>query len=54
MRTCNAGDRICTVQGLNVLMKQITGRATWEYGSQMVDGVAVFKIEVDKLSCKAK
>ena len=47
-------DNVEKIKGLNVLMKQITGRATWEYGSQMVDGVVVFKIEVDKLSCKAK
>ena len=42
------------IKGLNVLMKQITDKSTWEYGAQMVDGVAVFRLEVDKLSCKAK
>lgn len=42
------------IKGLNVLMKQISGKSTWEYGAQMVDGVAIFRLEVDKLSCKAK
>lgn len=41
-------------KGLNVLMGQLTGKPTWEYDSKMVDGVAVFRLEVDKLSCKAK
>ena len=26
----------------------------WEYQQKMIDGVAVFRLEVDKLSCKAK
>jgi hypothetical protein len=42
------------IKGLNILMEQITGQPTWEYDSKMVDGVAVFRLEVDKLSCKAK
>lgn len=42
------------IKGLNILMRQITERSTWEYDSQMVSGVAVFRLEVDKLSCKAK
>ena len=42
------------IKGLNVLMKQITGKSTWEYGAQMVDGVAVFRLEVKRLTCKAK
>ena len=42
------------IKGLNILMKQSTGKDDWNYESKMVDGVAVFKLEVEKLSCKAK
>ena len=41
-------------KGLNTLMKQVSGRSAWEYKTQMLEGVAVFKIEVCKMSCKAK
>ena len=47
-------DIAAKIKGLNVLMGQLTGKPTWEYDSKMVDGVAVFRLEVDKLSCKAK
>ena len=47
-------DIAAKINGLNVLMGQLTGQTTWEYDSKMVDGVAVFRLEVDKLSCKAK
>ena len=42
------------IKGLNILMKQSTGKDVWTYESKMIDGVAVFKLEVEKLSCKAK
>ena len=42
------------INGLNVLMKQITGKSAWKYGAQMVDGVAVYRLEVENMSCKAK
>ena len=42
------------VKGLNTLMKQISGRSAWEYKTQMLEGVEVFKLEVIKMSCKAK
>ena len=42
------------IKGLNILMKQSTGKDDWTYERKMVDGVAVFKLEVEKLSCKAK
>ena len=35
-------------------MKQSTEKDDWTYENKMVDGVAVFKLEVEKLSCKAK
>lgn len=42
------------IKGLNILMKQSTEKDDWTYENKMVDGVAVFKLEVEKLSCKAK
>ena len=42
------------IKGLNKLMKQSTGKDDWNYENKMIDGVAVFKLEVEKLSCKAK
>ena len=40
--------------GLNAIMKQTTSKAEWDYSDEMLDAVAVFKLVVDKLSCKAK
>lgn len=40
--------------GLNTLMKQTTGRQEWNYNDKMIEAVAVFKIDVHKISCKAK
>ena len=42
------------IKGLNLLMKQSTGKDSWNYENKMIDGVAVFKLEAEKLSCKAK
>ena len=40
--------------GLNCLMKQTTNKTEWEYTDAMLDGVAVFRLDVEKMSCKAK
>lgn len=40
--------------GLNTIMKQTTSKSEWNYGDEMLDAVAVFRLVVDKLSCKAK
>jgi len=40
--------------GLNSLMKQTTGKDIWSYSDDMLDEAAVFKLSVDKMSCKAK
>lgn len=40
--------------GLNFLMKQTTNKTEWEYTDAMLDGVAVFRLDVEKMSCKAK
>ena len=42
------------IKGLNVLMKHISGKTEWSYSKEMLDAVAVFRLEVEKLSCKAK
>ena len=40
--------------GLNCLMKQTTNKTEWEYSDAMLNGVAVFRLDVEKMSCKAK
>ncbi|MEE0858040.1 MAG: pyridoxamine 5'-phosphate oxidase family protein [Acutalibacteraceae bacterium] len=42
------------IVGLNVIMKQTTSKEKWNYSNEMLEAVAVFKLNVDKLSCKAK
>ena len=42
------------IKGLNVLMGHISGNSKWDYSKEMVDAVAVYRLEVEKLSCKAK
>lgn len=42
------------ILGLNCLMKQTTNKPVWEYKDEMLNGVAVFRLDVDKMSCKAK
>lgn len=39
--------------GLNAIMKQATSKTEWDHSDKMLDAVAVFKLVVDKLSCKA-
>lgn len=41
-------------RGLNAIMKQTTQKAEWDYEDKMMDAVAVFRLDVDKISCKAK
>lgn len=40
--------------GLNAVMKQTTGRTEWEYQPKMLEAVAVYRLDVEKMSCKAK
>lgn len=42
------------ILGLNMLMKQTTQKAEWSYSKEMMEAVAVFRLDVDKMSCKAK
>ncbi len=41
-------------EGLNSIMKQTTHKTEWGYCDDMLDAVAVFKLKVEKISCKAK
>ncbi len=42
------------VKGLNTIMKQTTHKAEWNYNDEMLKAVAVFRLDVEKMSCKAK
>ena len=48
------GDNAEKISGLNAIMKQTTSKAEWDYSDEMLDVVAVFRLDVEKLSCKAK
>ena len=47
-------DKTEKILGLNCLMKQTTNRSEWKYKDEMLNGIAVFRLDVDKMSCKAK
>ena len=40
--------------GLNTLMKQVSRHSDWSYDAKMLEAVAVFKLDVTKIACKAK
>ena len=42
------------VEGLNAIMNQTTAKGQWHYSDEMLEAVAVFRLDVEKLSCKAK
>ncbi|MBP1534778.1 MAG: pyridoxamine 5'-phosphate oxidase family protein [Ruminococcus sp.] len=47
-------DREEKVKGLDALMAQTSRKGGWEYNDAMLNAVAVFRLDVDKLTCKAK
>lgn len=47
-------DKVEKLLGLNMIMKQTTSKAEWQYSEDMIEQVAVFRLDVEKLSCKAK
>lgn len=53
-RLCLLSDREEKIRGLNAIMKQTTGKTEWAYEDAMLEAVAVFRLEVEKMSCKAK
>ncbi len=42
------------IKGLDAIMKQTTSKDEWHYTNEMLEAVAVFRLDVDELSCKAK
>ena len=42
------------IKGLNTLMEQTAARPEWSYDEAKLHCVAVFKLDVEKMSCKAK
>lgn len=41
-------------EGLNIFMRQIAKKKEWDYDEKMLEAVAVFRLDVEKLTCKAK
>lgn len=58
-RSVIGGGRISIVEtaeekreGLQVIMRHLTGKDQWEFEEKMLEVVCVFKLEVEELSCK--
>ncbi len=51
---CTVSSKEEKIQGLNAIMKQTTGKTEWAYEDTMLEAVAVFRLKVEKMSCKAK
>lgn len=51
---CSVENNDEKIKGLNAIMKQTTSKVEWTYSNEMLEAVAVFKLDVEKLSCKAK
>lgn len=47
-------DKETKTKGLNAIMRQTTGNVEWSYENEMLEAVAVFRLDVEKVSCKAK
>ncbi len=53
-RLCLVEDDDEKIRGLNTIMKQTTHKTECKYSDEMVKAVAVFRLNVEKMSCKAK
>jgi hypothetical protein len=42
------------IKGLNAIMKQATNTPEWVYSEAMLESVAVFRVDADKISCKGR
>ena len=42
------------IKGLIILMRQTSGKTEWQYPEGMLNAVAVYRIDADKISSKAK
>lgn len=47
-------DRAEKIAGLQCLMRHVTGSEQWTYSDARIDGTAVYRLEAETLSCKAK
>lgn len=47
-------DRQEKIAGLNAVMRQLSGKDSWDYPEAMVDRTAVYCLRAKNLSCKAK
>lgn len=45
-------DRQGKIDGLNIIMKQNTGKGDWEFPDKMIDATFVMKLTADWLTCK--
>lgn len=41
-------------RGLDAVMRQAAGKTEWEYDDRLLEKTAVFRLEAEKMSCKAK
>lgn len=49
-----AQDTAGKITGLQAVMKQATGRDNWEFPPERLNAVAVFRLDVENISCKAR
>ena len=42
------------IKGLNAIMAQVSGRADWQFPQQSLAAVAVYRLEVHKMTCKGR
>lgn len=47
-------DKAEKISALNSIMKQSTGKADWEYPDAALEKTAVYRLEVKKMTCKAR
>ena len=38
--------------GLNAILRRVDGKDQWEIGEAVLDGVCVFRLDVEELTCK--
>ncbi len=41
-------------KGLDAIMRQATQQSEWDYSEEMMKTVAVFRLDIEKISCKRK
>jgi hypothetical protein len=49
-----AEDTAEKITGLEAVMKQATGKDNWDFAPERLNAVAVFRLDVDNISCKAR